>query len=140
MAKEELLQSFNLVALSMNLGVLQILYILPLHHSRALNLQASLNLLLSTMPFKLVSTSWCCMRINEDNAKKKFRERSEDKCLTDVCYFTFSYCEATTSKQTIHRAVQQRTQPHSKGSLDFALLSWELLSKLFRLLPLKKGD
>ena len=43
-------------------------------------------------------------------------------------------------KQTIHRAVQRRAQLHSKGSLDFALLSWELLSKLFRLLPLKNSD
>ena len=56
-------------------------------------------LLLSIMPFKLVSTSWSFIRINGDNARKKnfFRQRpEEDKCLTDVCNFTFSYCEATT--------------------------------------------
>ena len=91
--KKELLVSFQHIGFKYEPWSPIALVHTSLHHSLALNLYASLILLLSIMPFKLVSTSWSCIRINEYNAKKKNISEKEDKCLTTVCHFTFSCCE-----------------------------------------------
>ena len=52
-----------------------------------------------------------------------------DQCLLLHIFLLWSYNEGALSSKASHPAVYWRAQPHPKGSLDFALVSWELLSK-----------